>query len=85
MQHKILGTFAYKQEIIHTVLVCSQAYGDGHFVAYPNVPTPDISNEAVITRDHNGNWLWRPQATATELKRLHSNCNLQNVPVHRTW
>lgn len=87
VQYKILGTFAYKQEIIHTVLVCGQADGDGQFAACPNVPTPeqDISNEAVITRDDDGNWVWKPQATATEIKLLHSNCNLQNVPVHRIW
>ena len=59
VRYKILGTFGYKQEIMHAVLVCSGADGDGQFAAYPHVPTPfeDISNEAVITRDHNGNWL----------------------------
>ena len=87
VQYKILGTFAYKQEIMHAVLVCSQADGDDQFAAYPKVLTPvqDISNEALITRDQNGNWVWKPQATATEIKRLQSNCNLENIPVHRRW
>ena len=83
VRYKILGTFGYKQEIMHAVLVCGQAYGDGHFAAYPNVPTPDISNEAVITRDHNGNWVWKPQATATEIKRL--QCTQQTFPMYRRW
>ena len=85
VQYKILGTFAYKQEIMHTVLVCSQADGDGQFVAYPNVFTSvqDIFNNAVITRDNYGNWVWKPQASATEINRLH--CTQQIFPMYRRW
>ncbi|KAJ7376963.1 hypothetical protein OS493_031235 [Desmophyllum pertusum] len=35
VKYKILGTFGYKQEIMHAVLVCCQADGDGRFRAYP--------------------------------------------------
>ncbi|KAL9963505.1 hypothetical protein ACROYT_G027016, partial [Oculina patagonica] len=54
VQFKILGTFGYKQEVMHAVLVCSQANGDGMFGAYPDVLTPeeDVNNEAVVTRDN---------------------------------
>ena len=72
VQFKILGTFGYKQEVMHAVLVCSQENGAGMFNAYPPVLTPeeDVDNEAVVTRDTNGNWIWKPQATATEITRL---------------
>ena len=51
--YKILGTFGYKQEVMHAVLVCSEVDGAGQFAGYPDVLTPeeDINNEAVITRD----------------------------------
>ena len=85
VRYKILGTFGYKQEIMHAVLVCSGTDGDGQFAAYPNVPTPmqDVSNEAVITRDDDGNWVWKPQATASEIRRL--QCTRQIFPMYRRW
>lgn len=73
VQYKILGTFGYKQEVMHAVLVCSQENGDSLFEGYPPVLTPeeDVNNEAVVTRDNDGNWVWQPQATGTVIKRLH--------------
>ena len=84
--YKILGTFGYKKEVIHTVLVCSNADGALQFAGYPDVLTPeeDINNEAVITRDDIGNGYWRPQATGgDEILRLQTHW--QNYPRYRRW
>ena len=85
--YKILGTFGYKQEVMHTVLVCSKADGAGQFAGYPDVLTPeeDINNEAVITRDSDiGNWYWRPQATGGGgILRLEAHW--QFYPQYRRW
>ena len=84
LQFKILGTFSYKKEVMHAVLVCSQENGAGMFRAYPPVLTPeeDVNNEEVVTRDTNGNWVWKPEATATEIERLPD----QDVyPMYRRW
>ena len=55
------------------------------FRAYPPVLTPeeDVNNEAVVTRDDNGNWVWKPQATGgTVINRLPD----RNVyPMYRRW
>ena len=92
VQYKVLGTFGYKQEVMHAVLVCSQANGAGRFADYPDVLSPeeDVNNEAVVTRDVSGNWVWKPQATATEIKRLkkiypmkRKSCSLD--PLYRRW
>ncbi|XP_078381352.1 uncharacterized protein LOC144664097 [Oculina patagonica] len=85
VQFKILGTFGYKQEVMHAVLVCSQANGDGMFGAYPDVLTPeeDVNNEAVVTRDNDGNWIWKPQATGAVIKRLYNHW--QRFPKYRRW
>ena len=85
--YKILGTFGYKKEVMHTVLVCSDTDGAGQFAGYPDVLTPeeDINNEAVITRDDIGNWYWRPQATGGGRKILRLNAHLQNYPLYRRW
>ena len=85
VQFKILGTFSYKQEVMHAVLVCSQENGAGMFGAYPPVLTPegDVNNEAVVTRDNNGNWVWKPQATGTEIIRLHQHW--KPYPMYRRW
>ena len=85
VQFKILGTFGYKQEVMHAVLVCSQENGAVMFSAYPSVLTPadDANNEAVVTRDTNGNWEWKPQATGgTKIKRLPGNLK---YPKFRRW
>ena len=87
VQFKILGTFGYKQEVMHAVLVCSQENGAGMFKAYPSVLTPeqDANNEAVVTRDTNGNWEWKPQATGgTKIKRLSDQLN-QPYDNYRRW
>ena len=85
--YKILGTFGYKQEVMHAVLVCSQVDGAGQFSDYPDVLTPeeDINNEAVITRDSDiGNWYCRPQATGgSDILRLQAHW--QNYPRYRRW
>lgn len=81
IQFKVLGTFLYKQEIMHAVLVCSQTDGAGLFAAYPPVATPDEEG-AVVTRDADGNWVWKPQATATEIVRLNS---FGQFPTFRRW
>ena len=84
VQFKVLGTFGYKKEVMHAVLVCSQENGADMFRAYPPVLTPeeDVNNEAVVTRDDNGNWAWKPQATGTVIKRLPDH----NVyPMYRRW
>ena len=83
LQYKILGTFAYKVEVMHVVLVCSQENGAGKFAAYPPVPEEDINNEAVVTRDANGNWFWKPQTTGTIIRRL--EVHWQNYPMFRRW
>ena len=86
LRYKILGTFGYKKEVMHAVLVCSETDGAGQFAGYPDVSTPeeDINNEAVITRDDDGNWYWRPQATGGgDILRLQAH--LQNYPRYRRW
>lgn len=89
IQFKILGTYVYKQEIMHAVLVCSD--GDVQFSNYPNVAVmatdddenDDGNNEEVVTREDDGNWVWKPQATATKIVRLPNF--LQNFPIYRRW
>ena len=85
LQFKILGTFSYKKEVMHAVLICSQEYGNGPFKLFPPVLTPeeDVNKEAVVTRDNNGNWVWKPQATGTEIERLLD----QRIPypMYRRW
>ena len=85
LQFKILGTFSYKKEVMHAILICSQEYGNGYFKKYPLVLTPEEDNnkEAVVTRDDNGKWVWKPQATGTdEIKRLPG----KNMwPKYRRW
>ena len=85
VQFKILGTFSYKTEVMHAVLICSQEYGNGRFKEYPPVLTPeeDVNNEAVVTRDNNGNWVWKPQATGTVIKRLPDQ--RISYPKYRRW
>ncbi|XP_078381353.1 uncharacterized protein LOC144664098 [Oculina patagonica] len=87
VQFKILGTFSYKKEVIHAVLACSQTNGAGMFRAYPKVLTPeeDVDNEAVVTRDDDGNWVWKPQATGTEITRLDAERLWQTFPMYRRW
>ena len=86
LSYKILKTFDYKQEVMHAVLVCSQANGTGRFAAYPDVLTSveDVNNEAVITCDAFGNWIWRPQATATKIRCLRAH-QWQRYPMYRRW
>ena len=84
--YKILGTFCYKQEVMHAVLVCSEADGAGKFASYPDVLSPkeDFNNVAAITRDVNGNWYWRPQTTGGgEILRLQAHW--QSYPRYRRW
>ena len=71
---------------MHAVLVCSQENGAGMFKAYPSVLTPeeDVNNEAVVTRDAKGNWVWKPQATATEIMRLPDQLH-QKYDNFRRW
>lgn len=85
VQFKVLGTFGYKKEVMHAVLVCSQANGTQRFAAYPNVLTPveDVKNEAVITCDDDGNWVWKPQETGGEIERLQAHW--QPFPRYRRW
>ena len=81
VQFKVLGTFGYKQEVMHAVLVCSQANAAGMFRAYPNLPSSSESTEDVVSGW--GFWIWRPQATGTEITRL---CRYwQPYPMYRRW
>ena len=70
---------------MHAVVVCSRKNGASNFATYPDVLTPieDVKNEAVITRDYDGNWIWKPQATGSEIKRLQSH--QQKYPKYRRW
>ena len=82
-QYKILGTFGYKKEVMHAVLVCSEADGVWQFSDYPDVP--DFNNEAVVvTRDDDGNWYWRPQATGGD-EILRVQAHWQSYPRYRRW
>ena len=56
---------------MHAVLVCSDK--DEQFSDYPDVADDDNddgNNEGVVTRDYDGNWVWKPQATATEIQKV---------------
>lgn len=81
VQFKVLGTFGYKQEVMHAVLVCSQANAAGMFRAYPNLPSSSGSPEDVVSCWNF--WVWRPQATGTEITRLHRY--QQRYPMYRRW
>ena len=78
IQYKILGTYVYKQEIMYAVLVCSDK--DKQFAKYPAV-SGDGNNGAVVTRN-NQNWVWRPQATSTIIRRLDG---FEGQPKFRRW
>ena len=81
-QYKILGTFGYKKEVMHAVLVCSKEDGAGQFSNYPDVP---VNNKAVVvTRDDDGNWYWRPQATGGG-KILRLADHHESYPLYRRW
>ena len=82
VQFKILATFSDKKEVMHAVLICSTKYGNGLFKEYPHVSEKDINNEAVVTRDNNGNWVWKPQATGTVIRRLRDQ---DEYPMYRRW
>ena len=84
VQFKILGTFSYKKQVMHAVLICSQENGNGLFKEYLPVLTPeeDSDNKAVVTRDNNGDWVWKPQATGTVIKRLPDQ---MDYPMYRRW
>ena len=84
VQFKILGTFSYKKQVMHAVLICSQENGNGLFKEYLPVLTPeeDSDNKAVVTRDNNGDWVWKPQATGTVIKRLPDQ---KVYPKYRRW
>lgn len=84
VQFKILGTYLYKKEVMHGVLVCNPENGDELFAGYPFVLTPqeDVNYEAVVTLDNNGKWIWKPQSTGTEIERLPD----QSIyPKYRRW
>ena len=87
LQFKQLGTFSYKKEVMYAVLVCSQENGDGLFKEYPSVLTPEEDrekNEAVVTRDKDGHWVWKPQATGSgEIRRLPDE--YIRYPKYRRW
>ena len=85
VQFKILGTFGDKQEVMHAVLVCSQVNAAGPlFEGCPPVLTPeeDVNNEAVVTRDSHGNWVWKPQVTGSTIVRLRGQ---NRKPMYRRW
>ena len=84
VQFKILATFSDKKEVMHAVLICSQEYSNGVFNEYPPVliPEEDVNNEADVTRDNNGNWVWKPQATGTVIRRLRDQ---DEYPMYRRW
>jgi len=83
VQFKILGTFGYKTEVMHAVLVCSEANASGMFRSYPEMPfgKHDVVHDVVVK---NGpQWIWKPQATGTEIVRL--NKYWQPYPMYRRW
>ena len=76
IEFRILGTFLYKCEVMHAVLVCSEANGAGRFKDYPLL----AANEAV---NNEGMWTWKPEATGTEIRRLEGSW--QPYPMYRRW
>lgn len=89
IQYKILGTYVYKCEIMYAVLVCTNR--DEQFAGYPKVRVmaeadgnDDGNNQVVIRRHDGGNWswIWKPQATATVIKRLD---RFDISPMYRRW
>ena len=83
LHYKILGTYRYKQEVMHAVLVCSEANATS-FSAYPPVlrPSEDVYNCEVVTRDIDGNWVWRPEATGGTKIQRQQRCF---GPLYRRW
>ena len=87
LRFKVLGTYMYKQEIMHAVVICGESAACLRFpdYLYPNVLTPDldVDNTTIVTRDNDGNWIWKPHATATEIVRL--DRFWQSYPRYRRW
>ncbi|CAB3996701.1 Hypothetical predicted protein [Paramuricea clavata] len=81
LRFKVLGTYLYKQEIMHAVCVCGGEDAEEMFNIYPDVSTPEDGDGAVVTRNADGNWEWKAQATATEMLQF----NGVNVLKYRRW
>ncbi|XP_046843200.1 uncharacterized protein LOC124437252, partial [Xenia sp. Carnegie-2017] len=78
IEFRILGTFAYKVKVMHTVLVCSESAGKDQFSKYPLIP----QRNSVVTKDNEGKWMWYPQATGTKIKRFDSR---KIFPMYRRY
>ena len=86
LRFKVLGTYSYKKEIMHAVCVCGDEDAKRKFNTYPDVPTPedgDAHVHAVVRRNADGKWEWKPQATATEICRF--DRYWQNYPMYCRW
>lgn len=53
-EFRVLGTFAYKKEVMHVILVCP---GDRS-----EFPRMDETDKTVIRKEGN-DWIWKPEAT----------------------
>ncbi|XP_072095788.1 uncharacterized protein [Mobula birostris] len=58
---RVLGTFRYKQEVMHAVVVSCP--GTSLFDDCPDIPSDP---EAVISKSDQG-WMWRPDSTGLDL------------------
>ena len=56
----VLGTFAYKQEVMHAILVCPPDATEW-IAALPDVHDP--TSRGVITQSTEGIWEWKPEST----------------------
>lgn len=83
VQFKILGTFGYKAEVMHAVLVCSETNASGMFRSYPEIPLrEEFGNDDVVVK-HGPLWIWKPQATGTAIIRPREYW--QPYPLFRRW
>ena len=77
-EFRVLGTFAYTQEVMHAVLVCP-----------PNVikrsedlPLIEESNSVIYKSGHN--WVWTPETTGSRANYYHAT--FKNIEVkNRRW
>ncbi|XP_032889954.1 uncharacterized protein LOC116981214 [Amblyraja radiata] len=63
-EFRVLGTFKYKQEVMHAVVVCPPSDVVPLFSRCPPVGN---DTQAVVSKSGHG-WMWRPDSTRNKLK-----------------
>ncbi|XP_055502998.1 uncharacterized protein LOC129704121 [Leucoraja erinacea] len=62
-EFRVLGTFTYKQEVMHAVVVCPSDVAP----LFSSCPLVGNDIQAVVSKSDHG-WMWRPDSTRNKLK-----------------